>query len=53
MPHDPEGHVAETTYDTLSHVLRSVRFRAAVFYDVRGGRAWSGEGLLRATSPPQ
>ena len=43
MPDDPEGHVAETTYDTLSHVLRSVRLRGAVCYDVRGGRSWSGE----------
>ena len=35
--------MAEKAYDTLSHVLRTVRFRGAVFYDVRGGRSWSGE----------
>lgn len=35
--------VAGTTYDTVSQVLRNVRLRGAVFYDVRGGRSWSGE----------
>lgn len=35
--------MADATYDTVSQVLRSVRLRGAVFYDVRGGRSWSGE----------
>ena len=35
--------MVDTTYDTVSQVLRSVRLRGAVFYDVRGGQSWSGE----------
>lgn len=34
--------MAQATHDMLSEVLRNVRLRGAVFYDVRGGRSWSG-----------
>lgn len=35
--------MAEALHDTVSQLLRSVRLRGALFYDVRGGRSWSGE----------
>ncbi|MFN8121319.1 MAG: AraC family transcriptional regulator [Thermoleophilia bacterium] len=34
--------MAETTHDTVSQVLRGLRLRGAVFYDVRGERSWAG-----------
>lgn len=35
--------MAGTTHDAVSQVLRNVRLRGAIFYDVRAGRSWSGE----------
>jgi AraC-like DNA-binding protein len=43
LPDHPAGRMAETTYDTVSQLLRTVRLRGAVFYDVRGGSSWSAE----------
>lgn len=38
--------MGEPAFDTVSELLRNVRLRGAMFYDVRGGRSW------RAGAPP-